>query len=66
MRALFSQKSLLGVVCSFHCTLLLCCMYGRTVGIFKQAIFRSSLVNSDSRTAEAEVVRGERTGQRHL
>lgn len=41
-------------------------MYGRTVGIFKQAIFRLSLVNSDSRTAVAEVVRAERTGQRHF
>lgn len=36
-------------------------MYGRRVGLLKQAIFRSPLVNSDRRTAEEEVVRAERT-----
>lgn len=36
-------------------------MCGRTVGIFKQAIFRSPLMDSDKRTAREEVARAERT-----
>lgn len=51
IRVLFLQKDLY----SPRCALLVCCMYGRAVGIFKQAIFRSPLVDSDSRTAEEEL-----------
>lgn len=65
IRVLFLQRDLRGVLCSPLCVPLLSCMYGRTVGIFNQAIFRSPLVDSDRRTAEEEVVRANRAGQRH-
>lgn len=59
IRVMFLQKDLYGAS-------LLSCMYGRRVGIFNRAIFRSPLVDSDRRrTAEQDVVRTERTGQRH-
>lgn len=35
----------------------LCCVRGRTAGIFIQSIFRSPLAESDRRTAKEEVAR---------
>lgn len=35
----------------------LCCVWGRTAGIFIQSIFRLPLVESDRRTAKKEVAR---------
>lgn len=59
------KKDLHGVLLSLRCASALSCMYGRTVGIFSQAIFRLPLVGSGRRTAEEEVARAERTSQRH-